>query len=68
MKLIQDKLDPQKTKPVWFDPWQHQFDKSPVVSLLHTVVNIFEMGEEAKIVNSDCGGFGVRGTQGDGQP
>ena len=30
MKLIRDELDRDKVHTVWFDPWQHQFDDSPV--------------------------------------
>lgn len=50
MKLIKSKLDPQKAKSVWFDPWQHQFDENPALSLVHTVVETagLAMDEEVK--------------------
>lgn len=48
MQLIEQKLDCEKVRAVWFDPWRHQFDESPAISLLHTVVDKFKMGEEGK--------------------
>src|SRR5947209_6837947 len=48
MKLIERKLNPEKSRPVWFDPWQHQFDESPALALLHTMVDTFNMRNEAK--------------------
>jgi hypothetical protein len=46
MKLIDENLDKQKTHTVWFDPWQHQFDKNPTLALLHTVVDTLDMKEK----------------------
>ncbi len=48
MELIEAKLDKNKARAVWFDPWQHQFDESPALALLHTVVDTFQMQKEAK--------------------
>jgi len=48
MKLIEQQLNSPSTKSVWFDPWQHQFDENPVLALLHTVVDTFNMDEEEK--------------------
>ena len=48
MKLIQSRLDGTKVQTVWFDAWQHQSDDNPSLSLLHTVVDTFKMGEEAR--------------------
>lgn len=48
MKLIEANLDEAKARTVWFDPWLHQFNESPVLSLLHTMVDRFDIKEEAK--------------------
>ncbi|MCH9051027.1 MAG: AAA family ATPase [Proteobacteria bacterium] len=48
MRQIQGKLDEDKARTVWFDPWRHQFDESSTVALLHTVVDTFELREEGK--------------------
>jgi Cdc6-like AAA superfamily ATPase len=37
--------DPQCAQ-VWFDPWRHQYDDNPVLSLLHTIVT--ELGLEKR--------------------
>ncbi|MFQ5561671.1 MAG: P-loop NTPase fold protein, partial [Nitrospinota bacterium] len=59
MKLIEKKLDTKKNKTVWFDPWQHQFDENLALSLLHTVVDTFNMGGEGKkILTVIAGAFG----------
>lgn len=39
MQLIEDSLNVERTRPVWFDPWQHQFDETPV--LVQCLTNIF---------------------------
>ena len=56
MKIICEKLNKEKTKSVWFDPWQHQFDESPALSLVHTLVETFEMREEGKKILAMIGG------------
>jgi len=48
MKLIERKLNPENSRSVWFDPWQHQFDETPALALLHTMVDTFKMRSEAK--------------------
>ena len=48
MKMIERNLDPEKSRSVWFDPWQHQFDETPSLALLHTMVDTFGMQSEAK--------------------
>src|SRR5689334_873420 len=48
MKLIEGKVNPEKSRSVWFDHWQHQFDETPALALLHTVVDTFKMRSEAK--------------------
>ncbi len=59
MKQIEGQLDPSKTRPVWFDPWQHQFDESPALALLHTLVDTFDLQEEGKkLLTVIAGAFG----------
>ncbi len=48
MKIIAQELDTTKTRTVWFDPWQHQFNENPALALLHKVVDTFDMQEEGK--------------------
>ena len=50
MKQIQKELTESNNSinTVWFDAWMHQFDESPSLALLHTVVNTFDMKEEGK--------------------
>ena len=48
MNLIREELTRSGTNTVWFDAWMHQFDESPSLALLHTVVNTFDMKEEGK--------------------
>lgn len=59
MRLIQAKLDPSKSRTVWFDPWLHQFDETPAISLMHTMVDAFGMREEArKLITVITAAFG----------
>ena len=37
MKLIERSLDKNQVHVVWFDPWQHQFDENPVVTLVQKI-------------------------------
>ncbi len=48
MRQIQAALTKSEVpiETVWFDAWQHQFDESPALSLMHTVVNTFQPGEK----------------------
>jgi len=46
MQQIEDKLDKNKTISIWFDPWLHQFDENPILSLAHKIVD--ELGTEMK--------------------
>ena len=48
MNLIRGELTRSGTNTVWFDAWMHQFDESPSLALLHTVVNTFDMKDEGK--------------------
>lgn len=48
MHLIQAKLDPSLATTVWFDSWLHQYDDSPAVALLQTMVQELNLGEEGK--------------------
>lgn len=49
MQQIKSKIDEVNiVRSVWFDPWQHQFDEDPAISLLHTMVDGFNMGEDGK--------------------
>jgi len=48
MQLVRAKLDPSLTTTVWFDSWLHQYDESPAVALLQTMVQELKLGEEGK--------------------
>lgn len=57
MKLTERFLDTDKIISIWFDPWQHQFDENPIVSLAHTLVqtlgkNVKEEGKKILAVIS----------------
>ncbi len=49
MKLIDRELDKSRTRTVWFDPWQHQFDENPALALLHGMVDSFGMSANEEI-------------------
>ncbi|MDB4444275.1 KAP family NTPase [bacterium] len=38
MKQIEKNLDIERNRPIWFDPWMHQFDENPVLPLAHTIL------------------------------
>ncbi len=60
MKLIEKKLNPMETHSVWFNAWQHQFDETPALALLHTIVDKFKMKQEAKkLLMVIAGAFGT---------
>jgi hypothetical protein len=48
MRQIQAALNPNTTRSIWFDPWKHQFDEAPALSLLHTLVDTFGIESEAR--------------------
>ncbi|MEE8574189.1 MAG: P-loop NTPase fold protein [Thermodesulfobacteriota bacterium] len=48
MDLIKKELNPEETRVVWFESWQHQHDENIALSLLHTMVDQLELGKEAK--------------------
>jgi hypothetical protein len=48
MRLIGRKLNTVNTRTVWFDPWMHQFDENPALSLVHTMIDSFKMGGESE--------------------
>lgn len=48
MHLIREELDSNRTTTVWFDSWLHQYDDSPAVALLQTLVQQLDLGEEGK--------------------
>lgn len=48
MHLVQAKLDADRTTTVWFDSWLHQYDDSPAVALLQTMVQQLKLGDEGK--------------------
>ena len=61
MKLIEKKLNKKKTRPVWFDAWQHQFDENPALALLHTLVDqlgLKQTEEVKKLLITIAGAFG----------
>ena len=45
-------FDSSLVTPVWFDPWQHQFDEDPAVALLHTMIEQLNLGDESKKILS----------------
>ncbi|AZZ98502.1 P-loop NTPase fold protein [Pseudoalteromonas sp. R3] len=49
MKLIQGSLDQTKTIPIWFDPWQHQFDDNPTLALVHTIIEQCNLKDSKKL-------------------
>lgn len=49
MKLIEKKINKRKIRSVWFDAWQHQFDESPALALLHTIVDQFDMKQKEEV-------------------
>jgi len=38
MRLIEMELDRTKIRPLWFNPWEHQFDDNPVVALVYKIM------------------------------
>jgi len=63
MNLIEKKLDTERARAVWFDPWQHQFDENPVVALAHTLFDSLERkwkDEGKKLVTVIAAAFGSR--------
>ena len=38
MRLIEKELDGTKVRPLWFNPWEHQFDDNPVVALVFKIM------------------------------
>lgn len=38
MRLIEMELDRIKVRPLWFNPWEHQFDDNPVVALVYKIM------------------------------
>lgn len=38
MRLIEMELDRTKVRPLWFNPWEHQFDDNPVVALVFKIM------------------------------
>ena len=38
MRLIEMELDRTKVRPLWFNPWEHQFDDNPVVALVYKIM------------------------------
>ncbi len=48
MKQIADKLNKDQLLIVNFDPWMHQFDDSPALALMHTLVDQLSLGTKGK--------------------
>lgn len=68
MRQIELGLDKQKCTAVWFDAWQHQFDESPAVALLHQMVSSLGLASEAKkllsVIAVALGAWGVKASTG----
>ncbi|MHA2231156.1 MAG: P-loop NTPase fold protein [Candidatus Hodarchaeales archaeon] len=59
MKLIRAELDKSRARSVWFDPWQHQFDESPVMAMMHAMVDQLDLQEQgSKLLTVIAGAFG----------
>ena len=61
MLQIREKLEANHVLTVWFDAWQHQFDDSPALALMHTVVDTFGLKtkrEVKKLLGTIAGAFG----------
>jgi len=48
MKLVEKKLDIDRSIPIWFDAWRHQFDENPALALSHIIVKSCSLGEYGK--------------------
>lgn len=48
MNLIECELAPDRVASVRFDAWQHQHDENPALSLMHTIVEQFNMSGQAR--------------------
>ncbi|EIA0836629.1 P-loop NTPase fold protein [Vibrio parahaemolyticus] len=59
MKLIQENLNKSKTIPIWFDPWQHQFDENPTLALVHTIIEQCEIKDSKKLATIIASALGV---------
>ena len=59
MRLIERKINKEKALSVWFDPWQHQFDESPLLALVHTLTAAANLGSQAeKLLTVVASAFG----------
>jgi len=59
MRLIEKKIDKEKALSIWFDPWQHQFDESPLLALVHTLTAAASLGSQAeKLLTVVAAAFG----------
>lgn len=68
MRQIELEVNKDKCSVVWFDAWQHQFDESPAVALLHQMVSSLGLTSEAKkllsVIAVALGAWGVKATTG----
>lgn len=48
MRLLENNLDLNKTKPIWFDAWRHQFDENPALGLSHIIAKECNLDEDGK--------------------
>lgn len=70
MQLVEEHLDRERTRVVWFDPWRHQFDDQPVLALLHSLIAVIDPGQRpqavklVKTIAGALGGFALNKTTG----
>jgi uncharacterized protein YjbI with pentapeptide repeats len=68
MNLIRKGLDDRTTRSVWFDAWQHQFDDSPALAMLHATVDQLGLRGQAKklltVIATALGSAALKATTG----
>jgi len=63
MKQIEKKLDPKKTRVIWFNLWEHQFAENPVVAMAHVLADSLNQKKKErgkKLLTVIASAFGSR--------